>query len=157
MPVPGVKPKDGNKRYRGASMTEWVEVESTPFDGPIPDLPALPDGDVWPEQTIEWYETVSHLPHARLWDEGMWQFIITTAMLHAAIWRNPTDPHTGRLAELRAREKQFGLTPDHRRDLRIRYVDVVTATATVTNNDGSKEPVTAVITNLRPRTNALGS
>lgn len=155
MTVRGVKPTDGPKRFRGQANTEWIEVENTPFDG---DVPPLPDGIDYPPQTIKWYEVVSRLPHAILWDEGEWQEIHTTAMIHAALWSNTQNPSTNRAVELRQREKNIGLTADQRRDLRIRYVDpkpAISVTVGKQREIDAGEPADAVITTLRPRQNAL--
>lgn len=75
----------------------------------------------WPAATRRWWHAVSRLPHCVLWTEAEWQFAMDTASLVAAF-------HAGefRLAmEIRTREKMMGTTRDARRDLRIRYVDIV--------------------------------
>lgn len=154
MAVPGTKPTEGNKRFRGQAQTEWIEVENKPFDGKIP---SLPEGVDYPAQTIKWYSIVSTLPHAVLWTDGEWAEIHTTAMIHAALWSDTQNPSTTRAAELRKRENNIGLTADARRDLRIRYVDPKPASSSVGKSQTEQvDPALAVITTLRPRQNALG-
>jgi hypothetical protein len=73
----------------------------------------------WPEQTLRWWETVSHMPHCRLWSDADWRFAVDTALVAAVF-------HAGDArvaAELRHRERIMGTTGDALRDLRIRYVD----------------------------------
>lgn len=152
MTRPGVKPTDGPKRFRGQALTNWVDVEDKPYDGPSPDLPS----DVlWPVQTRAWYEVVRHLPHAVLWDDGEWQEILTTALLHASVWREPDKPSAAVLSELRQREKALGLTAEARVDLRIRYVEPRKTEPEPEESAPAK--VVALNPNLRPRPNALDS
>lgn len=146
MPVPGVKPTDGPKRHRGAAHTEWIEVADVPFDGPSPDLPSEL---FWPDQTRAWYEVVRHLPHACTWGDGEWQEILTTALVHAAVWREPENPPSNKIAELRQREKQIGMTADQRRDLRIRYFDKPVEKAE------EETPNVVPFLRVRPKTDAL--
>lgn len=75
----------------------------------------------WPSKTLAWWESVAHMPHCVLWSEADWQFALDTALVAAAF-------HAGdvRVAnELRQREKVLGTTADARRDMRIRYVNPV--------------------------------
>ncbi len=139
MPVAGAKPKEDRTQIRHrnkpAEGTEWVEVDDVPFTG-APPMPARATGGIsvmitgaansedWPENTRNWYRAISRMPHAKLWDAAAWQFVFDSLEIHARTiegWRGYTGP------EIRAREKQIGMLPDHRRDLRIRYVKPKTA------------------------------
>lgn len=132
MALPGPKPKADRSQVRHrVPVAEWTEVENVPFAEP----PALPDretqvswadagtvavGASWPESTRRWWEVVSTMPHAKLWEESDWEFARATAEVHARTmeaWRG----YTG--TELRNREKLMGVFIEARRDLRIRYVD----------------------------------
>lgn len=119
MPVAGRKPKpEGQKRNRVKPTYDWVEVVDVPFDGDRPE--ADPD---WPARTRRWWSVLSTMPHCVLWRASDWEFALDTAEIAAKF-------HAGDLklaAELRARDKILGTTADARRDLRIRYVDAVTA------------------------------
>lgn len=133
MAVPGQKPKEDRSQVRHRMpVAEWTEVENVPFEG----APALPTrehqvssadagvlvglGVSYPESTVRWYETISTMPHAKLWTAGDWEFVFATAEVHARTmesWRGYTGP------ELRNREKLIGVFAEARRDLRIRYVE----------------------------------
>jgi len=131
MPLSGRKPKDdASRRNRVKSVHDWTEVLDLPFDGPAPvKLPtrrvlSSPEGPyevaVHP-MTRQWWRTVSAMPHAVLWTASDWQFALATALV-------ADDFHHGRTTaamELRQREKILGVTADARRDLRIRYVPLV--------------------------------
>ena len=127
MPVAGRKPTPDRSqvRHRNPAAHDWVEVENTPYDGPRPELPArykvTEDGErvrvQWPARTRAWWESVSRMPHCRLWTDGDWQFALDTAEVHARFVEGD------RAAELRIRERVMGTTSDALRDLRIRYVD----------------------------------
>lgn len=129
MPVPGRKPKpEGQKRNR-MPVLEWTIVPNVPNER-RPRLPKwsrrfmpMNDGDTqprdWPAATLRWWEVVSAMPHAALWEPSDWQFAYDTALVVAAF-------HCGMVRfakEVRDREKILGTTADARRDLRIRYVD----------------------------------
>jgi hypothetical protein len=132
MPVAGAKPKADRSqiRHRVQPVHDWTDVEDVPFEGapPLPkresqvsyaDAGVVP-GSGWPESTEKWWAAVSTMPHCKLWRKTDWRFAIDTAEVHARTmeaWRG----YTG--AELRAREKLLGMLDDHRRDLRIRYVE----------------------------------
>lgn len=120
MAVVGRKPKDADKRVnRHAPRHDWTEVPNVPFaDGPK--LPSRrTQNRSWPAMTKRWWTTLSQMPHCVLWSESDWSFALDTALIAAAFH----DGELQRAAELRNREKLLGVTVEHRRDLRIRYVD----------------------------------
>ena len=119
MPLAGSKPNEGQPvRHRVKSPHQWTEVEDKPFHGRHP-LPAvMPDGRPWPQRTLDWWRSLSAMPHCRLWRKTDWEFAYDTALI-AAIF------HAGDMrvaTEFRQREKILGTTLDSRRDLRIRYI-----------------------------------
>lgn len=127
MPVPGTKPTDGPKRFRGAPQIEWTEVEDEPFTGPVPvKLPSTRTVDTRDGPTSvpvlaatkNWWKAVRRMPHCVLWSESDWHFALATALVADTAFRGVTTA----AAELRQREKILGTTMDARRDLRIRYV-----------------------------------
>ncbi len=127
MPAPGTKPSEGPKHHRGASTTDWTEVEDKPFKGKVPiDLPSMrfmwtKDGPVEIEVldlTREWWAALVKMPHCSLWALTDWHYALATALVADLAFRGST----GAATELRQREKILGTTLDSRRDLRIRYV-----------------------------------
>ena len=130
MAVAGRKPAaSGQTRHRVKPSTEWTEVPNTPYVGAVPELPAertivTREGqEQLPLQplTLQWWETVSTMPHCSLWAPSDWMFALTTATVADAAFCGVSSAAT----ELRNREKVMGTTVEFRRDLRIRYVDAV--------------------------------
>ena len=58
------------------------------------------------------------MPHAKLWHEADWEYLLASAIVHHRFVRG----NTGAATELRRRESDMGTTADARRDLRIKYV-----------------------------------
>lgn len=142
MPVPGRQPAPaGQKRHRGKSEVDWVEVPDVPYVGDRPELPekrtiVTRDGQEsvrLQDMTRRWWDTVSRMPHCALWTESDWLFAVTTAMVADAAYCGIASA----AVELRNREKVLGTTADFRRGLRIRYVPVEEKSepAKVTNID----------------------
>lgn len=130
MAVTGRKPAaSGQTRHRVKPSTEWTEVPNVPYAGEVPDLPPVrtivtrEGQDQVPLQalTLQWWETVSTMPHCSLWAPSDWMFALTTATVADAAFCGVSSAAT----ELRNREKVMGTTVEFRRDLRIRYVDAV--------------------------------
>lgn len=127
MPRPGRAPVDDGTRRRTNSPDEWLDVPNVPYEGPHPDLPAtrwtmskaglieIP----YSPQTQAWWRMVCRLPHAKLWDDGEWQYALTTAI----VADNAMLGSSAAATQLNIREKVLGTTPDYRRGLRIRYTD----------------------------------
>lgn len=130
MAVAGRKPAaSGQTRHRVKPSTEWTEVPNAPYGGEVPELPSqrtviTRDGQgqvPLQELTVQWWETVSTMPHCVLWTPSDWMFALTTATVADAAFCGVSSAAT----ELRNREKVMGTTVEFRRDLRIRYVDAV--------------------------------
>lgn len=88
MAVPGRQPSDKSVN-RNPSRVESREFVDIPFMGPWPvELPetrtiVTRDGQQVVElqpATHRWFEEVKHLPHAVVWDEAMWGFVVDTAV-----------------------------------------------------------------------------
>lgn len=92
-------------------------------DIPFAHAPKLPakrlQGKAWPPLTRRWWKAISTMPHCVLWTDSDWQYAIDTALIAAEFH----DGDVKAAAELRAREKLLGNTVEHRRDMRIRYID----------------------------------
>lgn len=134
MPVAGRKPKAaGQSVTRHKPTHDWTEVVNEPFTGESPDLPEkrtimTPFGPQDVElraMTRTWWESTRSMPHCILWTPSDWSFALTTAMVADAAFSGGV----GAATELRNREKVLGTTVDYRRDLRIRYVEAITAPA----------------------------
>ena len=107
----GPAPKDPSERARrNADPAPSVYVES---DGRAHG-PDLPDGD-WPSLTVAWWRTWQRAPQASTFTETDWQFLLETALLHAAFVGGATQL----AAELRLRVAKFGATPEDRLRLRM--------------------------------------
>src|SRR5690554_6713824 len=88
MAVPGRTPNEKSVN-RNPSRVESREFVDVPFAGPWPlELPVLrtiitKNGQIEvPLQaaTVRWFEEVKRLPHAAVWDEAMWGFVVDTAV-----------------------------------------------------------------------------
>lgn len=128
MVMPGNKPSDRPTVHRNKPAVEWTNVENVPYSGARPELPESREvmnksGDISvyaiPDATRDWWESVSTMPHCRLWSQSDWAFALDTALVHAQAVLGVITA----MAELRQREKILGTTFDARRDLRIRYVE----------------------------------
>lgn len=140
MAVAGRKPAaSGQTRHRVKPSTEWTEVPNVPYAGDVPDLLSsrtviTRDGQVQVDLqplTLQWWESVTTMPHCVLWAPSDWMFALTTATVADAAFCGISSAAT----ELRNREKVMGTTVEFRRDLRIRYIDapVAAESAEVTN------------------------
>lgn len=123
MGVAGRKPKpEGEAVNKNKPAYEWVEVPRVPFKRG-PKLPReQPNGLPWPLATRKWWKVISSMPHCILWDDGDWEHALDTAAVKAAFHMTGSATQA---AEVRRREALMGMTFDSRRDLRIKYVDVV--------------------------------
>lgn len=82
----------------------------------VVEQPDLPDSVAWPEKTRQWWESLPDTPGADAWSASDWEFMQTTALLHAQVWgKSDFD----RLSELRIREEEMGITPSARRKLGV--------------------------------------
>lgn len=77
--------------------------------------PELPEGFDWPTQTRVWWQHQRENPVAQTFEALDWDFLLDTALLHAAFWNGKL----GVADELRQRVAKFGATPEERRRLRV--------------------------------------
>jgi hypothetical protein len=108
----GPPPKDPAKRRRrnAAPVPTTVVAEDGQIRGPD-----LPDGFPWPPQTLRWWRTWRTSPQAQTLTTTDWDFLIDTAVIHAAFWHGDTSV----AGELRLRVAKFGATPEDRMRLRM--------------------------------------
>ena len=128
MPVVGRPPKpQGQAVNRNKATHDWIEVEDIPYAGARPELPPSrtiitqfgPESIPLQSLTRSWWESVSTMPHCKLWTPSDWAFALATALVADAAFVGGA----GAATELRNREKVMGTTVDYRRSLRIRYVE----------------------------------
>jgi hypothetical protein len=140
----GRKPSDRPTVTRHKPTIEWTDVQNVKYTGEKPALPETREvinkaGDVsvypMPEATKDWWESTTSMPHCVLWSDSDWAFCSDTALVHAQAVTGVISA----MSELRQREKILGCTYDSRRDLRIRYVDVITEPATLAPVDSLDE------------------
>lgn len=110
---PAPKPADQRVSHREPAHG-WIDIPDVPYRGKRPKLP-----DEIPVETLEWWISLTTMPHCALWTRSDWQYAVMTASIHAAVVKGDL----ARAAELRIREMQMGVTLDSRRALRIRYVE----------------------------------
>jgi len=77
--------------------------------------PDLPQGQDWPDATRRWWWTWRRCAQAATFTPTDWDFLLDTAILHAALWNGDTRVS----AELRFRVAKFGATPEDRLRLRM--------------------------------------
>lgn len=111
----GRGPAPKGRRARSRDEAKLRTVES---DGELrgPELPELPDDDVWHERTLDWWDTWRRSPQAQEFIDTDWSFLVDTALMHHTMWSK------GRwefAAELRLRAAKFGATPEDRLRLKL--------------------------------------
>jgi len=128
MAVPGRTPNEKSVN-RNPSRVESREFVDEPFAGPWPlELPEsrtiiTRDGQISVDlqsATFRWFEEVKRLPHAAVWDEAMWGFVVDTAV-------NVVDSANCGIAsamvEMRQREAgEILKTSESRFKARVKYV-----------------------------------
>lgn len=125
MATPGPSSKT-NKHGRTPSLGgDWQDVADEPYDGPTPQLPALPRRKKWHPLVVQWWEQVRHMPHCVNWRPTDWTYAIETALMKQGYWDmyDKGEAVTTAAVDIRRREDQMGTTQEARRKLRIRYVD----------------------------------
>lgn len=78
--------------------------------------PELPDEIPWTAKTRQWWASLPDTPGSDGWTASDWEFLMTTALVHADVWGNS---NFDRLSELRIREEEMGITPSARRKLGV--------------------------------------
>lgn len=157
MAVRGAKPKDDDKKVtRHAPTHDWTQVPDKPFKGKRPALPTVRtvvarNGD---EKSVKlssltksWWQSISTMPHCVLWSSSDWQFAIATALVADAAFTGSVPA----ASELRQREKIMGVTVDARRDLRIRYVELLKSEAEPPAEGGSAPSTVTHLADRRQR------
>lgn len=111
----GPRPKDPDRRVRYDSG----HAAPTHLDWSPVAQPPLPDTQEWPAETVRWWANWRDSPLSSLFGITDWDFLLDTALLHAALWSGTLSA----LPELRLRVAKFGATPEDRARLRIEFAD----------------------------------
>lgn len=90
------------------------------------DQPPLPDGVDWHDRTVAWWATWRDSPQAEHFMATDWDFLLDTARLFNAMWR---DGNHKVAAEVRLRVAKFGATPEDRARLRMQFAQADEADA----------------------------
>lgn len=125
----GPAPKDPSKRVRRGSdpVALRVYVAEPVTQPPLPDLQIDADGELlaftWPPATEAWWKSWADEPMSADFRSTDWQFLMDTALLHAAVWRGELKY----LGELRLRVAKLGATLEDRARLRITFAQAEAA------------------------------
>lgn len=115
---PGPAPKMERIRERDTNrrLSEFTVLHA---DG-VAYGPELPAGIIdWPQQTLDFWETLRTDAAASTWSPLDWRYLQDVALLHADLWSG--NPKVA--AEIRLRLSQFGVTPDARQRMRLLISD----------------------------------
>lgn len=147
MAVPGRTPNEKSVN-RNPSRVESREFLDAPFAGPwpieLPDVRTIitaKNGQLevpLQDATRRWFEEVKRLPHASVWDEAMWGFVVDTAV-------NVVDSANCGIASamVEQRQRESGeilKTAESRFKARVKYVPAK-----------SVQPVDAPVTDISSR------
>lgn len=118
----GPEPKDRRSRDRDNKLLNELVYNGEVFGDPLPVgvLGENKDGTPadWHPQTLIWWEAVRGWPLMESEPAVSWCFMVDTAYMHHKMWTN------GRwdfAAEIRLREAKYGIAPDDRKRLGLRY------------------------------------
>lgn len=109
----GPAPKPPERRVRYGSDPTGRTTLREPAAAAQPQLPGRQSD--WPRRTREWWAVWGRSALAARFTETDWDFLLDTALLHAAFVRGEYK-HAG---ELRLRVAKMGATPEDRARLRI--------------------------------------
>lgn len=105
-------PKDPQQRRR--RNADPVATTYVSEDGQLRG-PALPLNRDWPVETKAWWTSWRASAQSQTFTKSDWDFLLDTALLHAALWQGNLTAAT----ELRLRLSKFGATPEDRARLRM--------------------------------------
>lgn len=115
---PAPKPPDqhANPGTAAAERARLRIVKSAPV--PAPMLPAtMPGGDVWPEQTLYWWDCWTHDPLTEDYRQSDWLDLLDCVLIHGRLWSGDDKA----ASELRLRMAKHGATKEDRAKLRITF------------------------------------
>lgn len=111
----GMPPKQDGRRSRGSKSQSTTTFYVEPSE-----QPHLPDVRDWPAPTRDWWVSWGLHPMSESFTDSDWQFLLDTALLHAAVWG---DGELKLLGEVRLRVAKYGVTPEDRARLRIQFAE----------------------------------
>jgi hypothetical protein len=127
----GPAPKDPSKRAR----RNPDPIPSRTLRFVHGEQPKLPAGTTWPKRTRTWWAMWGASAQADLFADCDWDYLIDTALIHAAVWSGDLD----RMPELRLRVAKFGATPEDRARLRMHFADADKADDSRTERPSASE------------------
>lgn len=128
----GPRPKDPNQRVR----TNADPIPTTTLRFVPADQPPLPRGS-WPKRTRDWWAMWGASAQAQMFTSTDWDFLLDTALLHAAYWG--PEPVLSVANELRIRVAKFGATVEDRARLRIQFAQADEADKARDTESSSRE------------------
>ena len=111
----GAPPKADGRRVRRNKQPDTIT-----FLAETAEQPHIPQSRDWPAETRDWWVSWGIHPMTETFTESDWQFLLDTALIHAAVWG---DGDLKQLPELRLRVAKYGVTPEDRARLRIQFAD----------------------------------
>lgn len=122
----GPAPKDPRRRAR--TNSDPIPTTVLRFEqAEQPPLPKAPGWlKTWPAQTKRWWTLWGGSAQAEHFTATDWDFLLDTAVLHAAVWGEGEVRH---LPELRLRVAKFGATMEDRARLRMQFAQADDADA----------------------------
>lgn len=99
-----------------------------------PELPPLPGGFEWSEQTKDWWFLWGQSSQAEHFSSTDWSFMQDTALVHQDVWGFG---NLDRLPELRLRVAKFGATLEDRARLRMQFAEADDADSRRPERDAS--------------------
>lgn len=146
----GRGPAPKNPAARRRRNPQPIQTQVVEEDGEVRG-PELPEEFEWPDATKRWWDTWRASPQASTFTTTDWDFLLDTALLHAAYWSGESSV----AAELRLRVAKFGATPEDRARLRLQVGDAAkAAAAAVPSTKGKRLP--PGVTRLEDRRKRLG-
>lgn len=134
----GPRPKAPEVRKRKNVRSTAVDVYS---DKPVkpPSLPQYrPGKKKWPAVTKKWWAMWKAEPVSALFNATDWDYLLDTAVLHAAYWADGELRHG---VELRRRTENFGATISDRHRLQINTVKSAKEATSVTADKQASQPL----------------
>jgi hypothetical protein len=117
MPGKGPLKKPDDQRARSNSNPAALKViHSEPAEQPsLPEL--MPNGEPWPQRTLDWWRMWSKDPLAADFRAVDWSELLDLSVIHGQFWSGDIKV----AGELRLRGAKFGVTPEDRARLRITF------------------------------------
>lgn len=138
----GPRPKDPSKRLRRNKDPQPQTILRFEYA----EQPELPEDIPWPERTRKWWAMWGEAAQSEFFSLTDWDFLLDTALLHAAVWGSGD---LSKLVELRLRVAKFGATQEDRARLRMQFAEADAADRERPEEDEPARPNYAAAVPLR--------